>query len=109
MHPRSAVSLRIEDAAPTKTILVCCLSLLPSPCVPQKQPGQTRRTRHILLLCRGPGHPAIMAWSAVSVEFVSVDPDYKRRLVARNRRSSIWLRTTVPADVKLPYDLGSTR
>ena len=56
-----------------------------------------------------PGHHCPKC-RAAGVEFVGVDPDYKRRRrVARSRRSSKWLRTTVVAVVYPPYGLDSAR
>ena len=102
MLPRSAVAFRIEGTAPIENLVVCrrCLVLM-SP-----RTSLDKRVELVSYLTFMPrngtfGHHGPKC-RATGVEFVGVDPDYKHRRVARSRRSSICLRTTVPAVVKLP-------
>ena len=60
MHRRSAVALRIEDAAPTKNIIVCRRCPAQSLRPPELAWINASNSSAILLLCRGPGRPAIM-------------------------------------------------
>ena len=92
MRPRSAVALRIEDAAPIENIFICRRS--PVLAFPKTSLGNlVDLVSYLCFVPRTgtPGHHGPTC-RAAGVKFVGVDPDYKRRQVAQNPRSSTWLR-----------------
>ena len=109
MRPRSAVALRIEDAAPIENIFICRRS--PVLAFPKTSLGNlVDLVSYLCFVPRTgtPGHHGPTC-RAAGVEFVAIDSDHKRRWVARDRRSPVWLRTPSPAVFKLPYNVVWTR